>query len=93
MPNYIFNSAKEVKKMKADLSGMVAVVTGGTRGIGLACAEQLSASGATVAVLGSKQETVHTMETNFLKRPFPPRFWSCSMVLNDKRDSFRYCLT
>jgi NAD(P)-dependent dehydrogenase (short-subunit alcohol dehydrogenase family) len=44
--------------MKVNLDNMVAVVTGGTRGIGLACAEQLAASGATVAVVGRQAKTV-----------------------------------
>jgi 2-deoxy-D-gluconate 3-dehydrogenase len=44
--------------MKVDLGNKVAVVTGGTRGIGLACAERLAASGATVAVVGRQPETV-----------------------------------
>ncbi|MBW1803076.1 MAG: SDR family oxidoreductase [Deltaproteobacteria bacterium] len=44
--------------MNVNLENKVAVVTGGTRGIGLACAEQLAASGATVAVVGRQPETV-----------------------------------
>ncbi len=44
--------------MDVNLENKIAVVTGGTRGIGLACAEQLAASGATVAVVGSRSETV-----------------------------------
>lgn len=44
--------------MQVNLGKKVAVVTGGSRGIGLACAEQLAASGATVAIVGRQRETI-----------------------------------
>lgn len=41
-----------------DLTGMVALVTGGSRGIGRATAEMLKGHGATVIIHGSTEETV-----------------------------------
>jgi len=44
--------------MKIDLSGKTAIITGSTKGIGLATAKGLAASGATVLVNGRQQQDV-----------------------------------
>jgi NAD(P)-dependent dehydrogenase (short-subunit alcohol dehydrogenase family) len=48
--------------MSASLTGKVAVVTGGSRGIGLAIARELLREGATVAITGTSQEHLKAAE-------------------------------
>ena len=43
-----------------ELGGKIALVTGGTRGIGLACATRLAELGADVVITGTSQSTVDT---------------------------------
>lgn len=46
--------------MKLDLAGRVVVVTGGSKGIGLACAEAFAAEGARVAICSRSEENLAT---------------------------------
>lgn len=48
-----------------NLSGKVAVVTGGNSGIGLATAKELAASGATVVITGRSQEKVDAVSKEY----------------------------
>ena len=52
------NPTPEIELPTSDLSEKVAVITGGSRGIGLAAAKQLGALGATVVLVGRSEENL-----------------------------------
>lgn len=54
------------------LSGKVAIITGGTRGIGLATAETFLKNGAKVAIFGSREESVTKALDQLKKADFDP---------------------
>lgn len=49
------------------LKGKIAIVTGGTRGIGLTIVKKILDNGATVILLGSKEESVTKALSNLKK--------------------------
>ncbi len=59
---------KEKMTIEIEPNNKVAMVTGGTRGIGFACAELLAASGARVAVVGRQPENVEKAAALIKKR-------------------------
>jgi 2-dehydro-3-deoxy-L-rhamnonate dehydrogenase (NAD+) len=53
-------SAQRINMNQIDLHGQVAIITGGARGIGFACAQRYIASGATVAIWDKDAEAAKT---------------------------------
>ena len=67
-----------VKKL-FDLSGRVAVVTGGSRGLGLQMAEALGEMGARVVLTARKQDELDTAVAQFAKQKIDAAAWSCDI--------------
>ena len=69
--------------MILDFSGKVALVTGGTRGIGKAIAETLWASGANVYITGTKQEEVDCLNDEIVKKGIERKHYLCVDLGNE----------
>ena len=61
------NPAPEIELPTSDLSEKVAVITGGSRGIGFAAAKQLGALGATVVLVGRSEENLSSAVSTLLE--------------------------
>ena len=67
-----------VKKL-FDLSGRVAVVTGGSRGLGLQMAEALGEMGAKVALTARKQDELDAAVARLAKQKVDAAAWACDI--------------
>jgi NAD(P)-dependent dehydrogenase (short-subunit alcohol dehydrogenase family) len=61
------NPAPEIELPASDLSEKVAVITGGSRGIGFAAAKQIGALGATVVLVGRSEENLSSAVSALLE--------------------------
>jgi len=53
-----------------DITGKKAIVTGGTRGLGLGMAEGLLEAGCEVCIVGSGEESLHRAQDQLQKKGF-----------------------
>lgn len=65
--------------MNIDLSGQVAIVTGGAMGIGEACAREISSSGASVAILDQNEAVGSKTATDIRKAGGACDFYRCDV--------------
>lgn len=63
--------------MVIDYTGKVALVTGGTRGIGKAIADTLWSSGAEVYLTGTKQEEIDRLNTEVMAQNIERKYFLC----------------
>lgn len=68
------------------LNGKVAIVTGGTRGIGFATVKKFLQNGASVVLLGSKEETVHEAIETLKKENNNYKVVGFSPVLSEEKE-------
>jgi gluconate 5-dehydrogenase len=67
-----------VKKL-FDLSGRTAIVTGGSRGLGLQIAEALGEMGAQIALTARKQDELEHAVANLARQGVPARAYACDL--------------
>ena len=66
-------------KQLLDLSGRVAIVTGGSRGLGLQMAEALGEMGARVALTARKKDELDTAVAHLARQGIEASAWACDI--------------
>jgi NAD(P)-dependent dehydrogenase (short-subunit alcohol dehydrogenase family) len=75
-------------RRRLHLRGRVAIVTGGTRGLGLLIAEELGRRGMKVAICGRTPEAVVEAAERLRRRGVPVIAWACDLGERAQADAF-----